>query len=165
MNETTGPGSLEFLIVEVGGHRYGLPAAGVQEVLRAVPAVPLPGAPVVVEGVINVRGNVVPVLDARRRFGLPSRPLEHTDHLVIVRAAGRPAALRVDRALDLVRLAEDDLEDLRGAASGGAGVRRVAKLPGQMVLLHDDLDALLSQVDVAAPDGALPTPAAGGEHG
>jgi purine-binding chemotaxis protein CheW len=154
-----------FLIFEVGGRRYGLPVALVQEIVRAVPAVPLPGAPVVVEGAINVRGRIVPVLDLRRRLGLPAKPLEHTDHLVLTRVGGCLAALRVDHALDLVELGEDDLEELAGFAVG-AGVRRVAKLPDDLVLIQDDLLALFAPAEVAALDAALlaPTgPSAGGD--
>ena len=120
---------------------------------------------------MNLRGRIVPVVSLRARFGHPDRPPDPADHFIVARAVGRLVALRVDRALDLVRLAEDDLEDLRGAVSGGAGVRRVAKLPGQMVLIHDDLDALLSQVEVEHAQGlqplgfGAPIPAAGGEHG
>jgi purine-binding chemotaxis protein CheW len=58
----------ELLIFEIGASRFGLPSADVREVLRAVTIVPLPGAPPIVEGLINVRGRIVPVLDIRRRF-------------------------------------------------------------------------------------------------
>jgi purine-binding chemotaxis protein CheW len=64
---------LQVLVFEVAGRRYGLPADDVQELLRAVSIVPLPRAPAVVEGVINLRGKVVPVLDVRGRFRLPAR--------------------------------------------------------------------------------------------
>jgi purine-binding chemotaxis protein CheW len=165
MNQATESKSREFLIFEVGGRRFGLPAAEVQEIVRAVAVVLLPGAPVGVEGVINVRGRVVPVLDLRQRFGLPAKPLEHTDHLVIARVAGRLAALRVDRTIDLVRLTDSDMDELAGFACGVGG-RRVARLPEDMVLIHDDLSAFLSPGETAALDEALavpPTRAPGGD--
>ncbi len=152
MNDTEVGPQLEFLIVEVGGHRYGLAVADVREIVRAVPPVPLPGTPEVVEGVINLRGRVVPVLDLRRRFRLPARPPEYTDHLVIARAADRLVALRVDRALDLVRVAAADVEGVGGIAPGAA---RVAKLPGDLVLIQN-LRAVLSPAEAATLDGALP---------
>jgi purine-binding chemotaxis protein CheW len=155
MNDTEVGPHLEFLIVEVGGRRYGLAAADVREIVRAVPPVPLPGTPAVVEGVINLRGRVVPVLDLRRRFGLPARPLEHTDHLVIARAGDRLVALRVDRALDLVRVPAPEVEDVQGVAPAGQAVTRVAKLPGDLVLVQD-LGAALSSAEAAALDEALP---------
>jgi purine-binding chemotaxis protein CheW len=146
---------LEFLVFELGGRRYGLPAGDVQEIVRAVPPVPLPGAPDLIEGVVNVRGNVIPVLDLRRRFGLPPRPVEHTDHLVIARAAGRLVALRVDHAVDLVQAAEADVEDVAGTAEGGRTAARIVKLSGDLVLIGD-LRALLSPAEAAALGEALP---------
>jgi purine-binding chemotaxis protein CheW len=145
---------IELLIFEVGGQRFGLPVADVREIVRAVPPIPLAGAPAGIEGVVNVRGNVVPILDIRQRFRLPARPIEYTDHLVIAFTAGRLVALRVDRALDLVRLGASDLEDLPGV-SGGESLTRIAKLPEDLVLIQD-LRALLSQADTAALQAALP---------
>src|SRR5436309_14010618 len=71
----------EVLIFEVGSQRYGLPAAGVRELVRAVTVTPLPRAPAIVEGVIDLRGTIVPVLDIRARFRLPAKPPEPPHHL------------------------------------------------------------------------------------
>src|SRR4051794_17371746 len=103
--------SLAVVVFEVGGQRYGLPAADVQELLRAVAVVPLPRAPVVVKGVINLRGRVVPVFDIRSRFRLPPRDVAPADHLVVAQAGPRLVALHVDRAIDLVHLDAADVED------------------------------------------------------
>src|SRR5262249_18625738 len=67
---------LDVVVFEVHGRQYALPAGQVRELVRAVALVPLPGAPAVVEGVFNLRGKVVPVLDIRGRFGLPPRALD-----------------------------------------------------------------------------------------
>src|SRR5262249_2567798 len=89
------------------GRRYGLPATEVRELVRAVAIVPLPMAPPGVEGVVNLRGRVVPVIDLRARLGLASRPVAPSDHMIVVSLGERLAALRVDRALDLVRLGRE----------------------------------------------------------
>lgn len=145
----------EILIFEVGRHRYGLPAGDVQELLRAVALTPLPRAPSLVEGVINLRGKVIPVLDIRARFHLPARPVEPGDHLVVVRTGGRLAALRVDRALELARLEPSDLEDVEGVLPGVHYLARAAKLPDGLVLIHD-LDTFLSHSEAAALEEILP---------
>jgi purine-binding chemotaxis protein CheW len=147
MTDSGQPTHLEFLIFDLEGVRYGLPVADVREIVRAVLPVPLPGAPGVVEGVINLRGSVVPVLDLRQRLRLPTRPVEPTDHLVITRATGRLVALRVDRVVGLSRVAAGDVQDVADA--------RVAKLPGDLVVIQD-LGALLSSADSSALDRALP---------
>jgi purine-binding chemotaxis protein CheW len=154
MAETDARPELDILIFELGGQRYGLPALDVREIVRAVPPVPLPGAPAVVEGVINLHGKIVPVFDLRRRFRLPAKPPEHTDHLVIARAAGRLLALRVDRALDLARIAADDVEELRGLSGAERAARVAKRLDGLLVVY--DLRDLLSTAESAELDEALP---------
>ena len=145
----------EVLVFEVAGQRYGLAVADVQELLRAVALTPLPRAPDVVEGAINLRGRAVPVLDLRRRFGLPPKPPEPADHLVVARAGGRLVALRVDRALDLARPAAEAVEDARAALPGTRYVEQVASFPDGLVLIHD-LRTFLSAAEAAALDEAMP---------
>jgi purine-binding chemotaxis protein CheW len=151
----------QVLVFEVGGRRFGLLAAAVREVVRAVEVVQLPKAPAVVEGVINVRGNVVPVLDVRSRFRLPPKPLEPADHLIVAKAGSRVVALRVDRATDLVRLDPADVEEARGIVPGAEYLTWVAKLPHELVLIHD-LETFLSRAESAALAEALPKSAAEG---
>ena len=155
MNPVTERTPLEVLMFELGDRRYGLLAADVRELVRAVAVVPLPGAPPVVEGVINVRGRVVPVLDVRARLRLPAKPVEPADHLVVARAGGRLVALRVDRATDLVRLAAADVEEARGLVPGLEYVGWVARLPDDVLLIHD-LGTFLSGAESARLDDALP---------
>jgi purine-binding chemotaxis protein CheW len=144
----------EVLIFEVGGQRYGLPAADVQELLRVVTVTPLPSGPPIVEGVINLRGRIVPVLDIRTRFRLPAKPAEHTDHLVVAHAGQRLVALRVDRALDLRSLETAHLDNAEEVLPGVDYVAQLAKLPDGLVLIHD-LRTFLSQVEAIALDAAL----------
>jgi purine-binding chemotaxis protein CheW len=77
----------------------------VREIVRAQAPTPVPDAPPFVEGVIDLRGVVVPVVDLRRRLGLPAAPLSRASRLLIASVGGRIVALLVDRALDVVRLA------------------------------------------------------------
>jgi purine-binding chemotaxis protein CheW len=140
--------SPELLVFEVGGQRFGLPAADVRELLRAVTLTPLPRAPAIVEGVINVRGVLVPVLDIRGRFRLPPKPPEPTDHLIVARAGGRLVALRVDRAVELARLEPAAVERAEAVVPGIAYVAQMAKLPDGLVLVHD-LNTFLSHAEAA----------------
>ena len=88
---------LEVVVFEVGGRRYGLLASDVRELVRVAALLPLPRAPAVVEGILNLRGRVVPVYDIRSRFGLPPKAVELTDHLIVAQAGERLVAVRVDR--------------------------------------------------------------------
>ncbi len=163
MKETDPRSRLEFLIFELGGRRYGLPVADVREIVRAVPLVPLPGAPAVIEGVINLHGRVIPVLDLRRRYRLPAKPLELTDHFVIARVADLLVALRVDRAMDFVQLVASDVEDIPGVSSSERRTR-IARLPNDLVLIQD-LRTLLSESESARIEDALPALGAHDEEG
>ncbi len=163
---TRGSASLiDVLTFDLAGQQYGLLASEVVEVQRVVRMARLPRCPVVVEGVIDLRGKLAPVLDVRSRFGLPPRPLELSDHLVIARvprtAGGtgpppdaRVVAIRVDRALDLLRVAPERIEDARRAVPGAAYVAGVAKLPDGLVLIHD-LRTFLSLDEERELDQAL----------
>jgi purine-binding chemotaxis protein CheW len=163
MNAITDPGICEVLVFEIGGQRYALPAADVREIVRAVAITPLPRAPAIVEGVINFRGRIVPVLDLRSRFRLPAKPLEPTDHLIIAWSGERIGALRVDHATELIRLDPAAVEEAKAVVPGVEYVAWVAKRSEDLVLIHD-LRTLLSRAETAALAEALPdSPASEGE--
>ena len=77
--------ALRLVVFGIEGQRYALPLLAVERVLPMVAVSPLPKAPSVALGVINFHGQVVPVLDIRNRFGLPSRDYGLTGHLLIAR--------------------------------------------------------------------------------
>lgn len=142
-----------LVVVEVDGVRCGFSAMDVVELHPVVRITPLPRAPQVVEGVINVRGSLVTVIDLRARLGLHQRPPLVSDHLVIVRVGTRTVALRVDRALQLVTVDTGRIESALGL-DGARHVRAVAKLDDGLIVIHD-LEAFLSAEEALALDGAL----------
>lgn len=117
----------ELLVTDVGGHRCGLPVEAIVEIHPAVQLTPLPDAPEVVVGLVNRRRTVLPVLDLRRRLGLPSRPLHPDDRLVVVQKRGGEIALLVDAAVDVLAISAADVDDaittgVQAAYSGGVAV-------------------------------------------
>jgi len=141
-------------VFELAGYRYAIAAAYVQEFVRLPTIVPLPKAPPIVEGIVNVRGTVVPVLDIRRRFRLPERRPHLMDHLLIVRVDRRVVAFRVDRAIGLQDIDPRDIEDASTLSPGTEYLAGVAKLPDGLVLIHD-LRSFLSQAEARATDDAI----------
>jgi purine-binding chemotaxis protein CheW len=140
----------EVLVFELAGRRFGLPAVLVRELVRAVAITPVPRAPRFVEGVVNVRGQIVPVVDIRQWLLLPAKEIEPADHLLVVSSGERLLAMRVDRALELARLgggALDKVHDLPGARD------QVAKLPDGLILLPS-LDELLAQGEMVRTEAA-----------
>jgi purine-binding chemotaxis protein CheW len=152
---------MRLLTFRLDGRRFALPAADVQEVVRAVRLAPLPALPGVVEGALDLRGVVVPVFDLRARFALPARALRAADQLVVARAGRRLAAVRVDEAEELVEV--DDaavsppgdlspaVRDARGVVALPDGVVAIADLHG---FLSDWEERALARALAAAPDGA-----------
>lgn len=141
-----GGGASEILIFEIAGRRFGALLPDVVEVLRSATISPLPKAPPVIEGVLNVRGTVIPVLDIRIRFDLPGKPLELTDQLIVVRTQQHIAALRVDQAIDIVRIMDADIVDAKDVLPSSTYIAGVAKLPDGLVLIND-LNAFLTQAE------------------
>lgn len=127
----------DLLVFALGELRFAIPASAVVEVVRVVASAALPGAPAIVEGVINVRGTLVPVLDIRARFGLPPVAVDPDQHLIVARAGARSVALRVDRALDLMTVAKDAVEAVEHVAPGTPLVAGVARLPDGVLVIHD----------------------------
>ena len=123
-----------------------------RELVRAVAITPLPNAPALIEGVVNVRGRILPVLDVRARFRLPARPLDPSDHFIVAEAGGRGVILRVDRATHLaVVAAAAAAPPSDPGALYGAGV---ATLDDGMVLVHD-VGAFLSEAETLGLDAAM----------
>jgi purine-binding chemotaxis protein CheW len=147
----------EVLVFEVEGQRYGLPTADVRELVRAVTITPLPNAPAVIEGVVNVRGRVLPVLDMRARFRLPTRPLDPSDHFIVASAGPRGVILHVDGATHLALLDEASVQPSESLGPSATYVAGVAKLEDGMVLIHD-LATFLSAAEAASLDEALGVP-------
>lgn len=163
--------TIDILIFALGARRGGLLAAQVIEVLRAATVLPLPGAPAVVEGVLDVRGEVVPVIDPRPRLGLPSSPLRPSDRLVLAQAGRRRVAVRVEQVLELRQVPADAVTEATRLTTTVPHVVGVARLPpaatpameggaaqgideGSLVLLHD-LEAFLSRAEDEALEAAL----------
>ena len=143
------------LTFAVEGTRFAVPATAVVEVVRAVALTPLAGAAGLVEGLFDLRGRVVPVLDLRACFGLPVRPMRPSDRLVVIDALGRVIAVRADRDVSVEPLAPDQLTPRSDIPlAGDARLAGVARLGSGMVLLYDP-GAFLDQAEAASLDRAL----------
>jgi len=152
-----------LVVFALGGERFAVRGWAVREIVRSVAVAALPYAPDVVEGVINYRGRLAPVLDIRGRFGLPSRPLDPTQHFVLAEAGSRLVALRVDRALDLLEVPADAIESAASVAPRSRWTEGVARLPDGLVVIHD-LERFLSLDEENVLDAALGAVGTGDEE-
>jgi purine-binding chemotaxis protein CheW len=138
-----------LLVFDLGRQRFGVPLTSVCEVIRIVSITQVPETPPIVEGVINLRGSLVPVLDIRARFRLPAKAIELSDQLVVAIARRRVIAIRVDQVIDVIKPAESDIEDVRQVAPNSTRIAGVVKLPDGMVIIHD-LASFLSEAEAEA---------------
>jgi purine-binding chemotaxis protein CheW len=137
---------MDILVFAVDSDRYALPASEVEQVLRSVAITELPGAPLVVEGVVDVRGTIVPVLDLRRRFGLPERPVTLSDLLIIASSGPRRVALRIDGEASIRKIDPAALERASDSLAQSRYVAGLAKLPDGIIVIHD-LARFLSEAE------------------
>ena len=93
-----------YLTFSVAGEEYAVGVEYVTEIVGLQEIVQVPDVPDFVRGVINLRGRVVPVLDARLRFGLPPRDYDHRTVIVVLDVHGSPSGLVVDRVDDVAEI-------------------------------------------------------------
>jgi len=128
---------IRWVLMTVDGQTYALPLAVVERVLRMVEVTPLPGAPNVVEGVINIQGEVVPVVSIRRRLGLTHRPREISDSLVLAHARNRRLAVIAESVLGVVERSSDDVVSTGDIARGTQYIEGLLKTGDGLVLIQD----------------------------
>lgn len=152
----TTPTTVQLVVCRLGEQRVAWPADAVVEVVRAVAITPLPGAPRAVEGVINVRGALVPVLDLRARFGLVTPPVDPAEHMILVAAGGRTIACRVDQVDQIVTIPADAVTVPRGLTASARGIAGVATTTDGIVVVHDPA-AFVSEQEALALAAVLET--------
>ena len=134
--------------------RIALLLTAVDRVVCAVEVTPLPGAPAIVHGAIDMQGRILPVLNLRRRFRLPEREIGPTEQFLIASTARRAVALVMDEAQGVIEVEQSaiigayrivpDLEQFQG----------VVKLDDGLVLIHD-LEKFFSLDEACALDTAM----------
>lgn len=134
---------LRLVVFSIDGQRYALPLSAAERVLPMVAVSPLPQAPAVALGVVNLHGKVVPVLDIRRRFGLPARDYGLTAHLLLTRTSRRTLAVLVDEVLGVQGVAAEAVTPPDAVLPGIGQVAGIVALEDGLLFIHD-LDAFLS---------------------
>jgi purine-binding chemotaxis protein CheW len=144
----------QLVIFALDAQRYALPLASVERIVRAVEATRLPNAPAIVLGAINVAGRVLPVLNLRRRFGLPEREISPADQFLIAHTARRTVVLVVDEALGMVECSATEIIRPTQIAPGLEQLQGVVRLDDGLVLIQD-LEKFLSLDEARALDEAI----------
>jgi purine-binding chemotaxis protein CheW len=129
----------------VGEEEYGLEILRVKEVIRIREITRLPRAPSFVKGIINLRGDIIPIIDLRDRFGLERREYSQATRVIVVDVEGRLVGMVVDAASQVVRIPADQIEPPPPIVGGLSAdyVQGVGKLEDRLVILLA-IDRILS---------------------
>jgi purine-binding chemotaxis protein CheW len=148
--------SVKLTIFTLEEQRYALRLAVVDRVVHAVQISPLPQAPEIVLGIINMQGKIIPIINMRRRFLLPEREIALTNRLIIARTAQRSVGLVVDTVADVMEYPEQNITETESILPGLEYVEGVMKLEDGMVYIHD-LDLFLSMEEETSLAQAMET--------
>jgi len=130
---------LHIVGFKVGRETYGVPITSLHEIVRVPEITAVPDAPDYLEGVINLRGKIVSVMDLRKRFGEKQATLRKQNRILVVEHAGRLAGLIVDSASEVLKIPVDAVEAPPAVfQEGGLNcVTGLAKVAGRLVVLLD----------------------------
>jgi purine-binding chemotaxis protein CheW len=131
---------IQWVTFHLDNEVYGIAVMQVMEVLRSVDITPVPGAPDYVLGIINLRGNVVTVIDTRKRFSLPSKEVDELSRIVIIESNGQVLGMLVDCVAEVVYLKESEI-DIAPNVGNDESSRFIQGV-------HSKADSLLILVDI-----------------
>lgn len=128
----------QLVVFTLGAEEYGVPITSVQEIIRYAPPRPIPGSPGHVEGVINLRGRIIPVVDLKTRFGAVAERRDAAK-IVIVDLAETTVGIIVDDVTEVLSVRSDQTEPPPPGAAGADVdyIEAVAKLEGRLLVMLD----------------------------
>lgn len=136
---------IQWVTFRLESEKYGIKVMQVQEVLRMTEIAPVPGAPHYVIGIINLRGNVVTVIDTRKRFGLPEVEADDETRIVIVEAENNVVGILVDSVAEVVDLKMGEIETAPNVGNDESSkyIQGVSSRDDELLILVD-VNKLLS---------------------
>ena len=151
-------GSDSYVLFELAGATYALRSDDVVQLDMVVAPTPVPNAPSYVDGVVSVRGQVIPAVSLRARFGFARAAHDLRSRLVVVRSQGRTVGLIVDSAREFASIPSDAIRPLPEGIGGMSGryLRGIAQQGERLLLIVDvtELLAIDAGPDVAPTDDA-----------
>lgn len=143
----------QWVTFRLGDETYGIIVMQVQEVLRIPDIAPVPGSADYVIGIINLRGNVVTVIDTRHRFGLPPRELDDSSRIVVIETESQIIGILVDSVAEVVELTASEIESAPNVGNDESSkyIQGVTSRDGALLILVD-LNKFLNEEELAEID-------------
>lgn len=128
---------------------YGVEIGSVQEIIRASDITPVPGAPLHVKGVINLRGKIIPVVDLRKRFGLPKADVSEMQRIIVVELGVKRLGMLVDSVSQVIKISSAVIDSMPEEATTVSEnyIKGVGKLDNRLIIILDLNQSLLLQKD------------------
>lgn len=141
----------------IGEETYGVQIGSVREIVRVPEITMVPNAPEMIEGVINLRGKIIPVMDLRKRFGSAVTPSDKKNRILVVELENRLLGLIVSSASEVLKIPPSEIEPPGAVFAEGESsyVTGVGKLKGRLVILLD-IARLLRQPEYKPLEEAEP---------
>lgn len=145
---------LHIVGFQVGRETYGVPITSLHEIVRVPEITAVPDAPEYMEGVINLRGKIVSVMDLRKRFGAKDVNPDRRNRILVVEYKRRLSGLIVDSASEVLKIASTDIEPPPAVVQEGGlnCVTGLGKHRGRLIMLLD-MNKLLEFSGTGAPMG------------
>ncbi|OQA81669.1 MAG: Chemotaxis protein CheW [bacterium ADurb.Bin243] len=146
----------QLVSFRLGVEEYGVSIMKVQEIIRMQEITKVPQMPDFIEGIINLRGNVIPIIDLRKRFGLSCAEKTIDSRIVVVSVRERIVGIIVDGVSEVLRLSEEQIEPPPPAVStaGREYIKGVGKLEKRLLILLD-IDKILSSEEHNVIESAI----------
>lgn len=141
---------LQYVTFRLDDETYGINVMQIQEVLRYSEIAPVPGAPHYVLGIINLRGNVVTVIDTRTRFGLMRSDITDQTRIVVLELEGQVVGVLVDSVAEVVYLKESEIETAPNVGNDESArfIQGVCNKNGELIILVE-FEKMLSEEEWA----------------
>src|ERR1700716_3305273 len=149
----------QLVVFQLGAELYGVEISRVHEIIRLQKVTTVPRAPTFVEGVINLRGKVIPVVDLRKRFGLATADHTRATRIVVVEIGDQVVGMIVDGVSEVLRVQASTVEPPSPVVAGidSEYLHGIAKLPERLVIMLD-LDRVLAREERRALEVAASQP-------
>jgi len=141
---------LQYVTFRLDNETYGIDVMQIQEVLRHTEIAPVPGAPDYVLGIINLRGNVVTVIDTRRRFGLAEADVTDATRIVVMESSNQVMGILVDSVAEVVYLKASEIETAPNVGNDESArfIQGVCNKNGELIILVE-FDKMLTDYEWA----------------
>ena len=140
----------QFVVFRLGNEEYGVPITQVKEINRLTVATKVPRSPLFVEGIINLRGQIIPIIDMKKRFDLPLTEYTGDARIIVIQVIAHSFGVEVDSVSEVLRINSSNIEPAPHIVCSidSKYITGVAKV-GERLLILLDLDRLLSDEEKA----------------